>query len=256
MPARVSPQFFQYFSRLRRTFCKRWNKAVDLGTHAETSEGLHFFAALVTYSRTRFIVNLLPLLQRATSLRRVVSVLAACKEGPVDTDDFQGWKVPMLSQRGHAGSLVTLSLEALAKKAPDVSFIHDFPGPVKTNIYRGGEGAAIWVLNAVFKLLGPMINISNQESGERHLFLATSARYPARTGGDATSGVPLAGGVAVARGTDGTSGSGVYSIDWDGESAGPKVEELLAKFRQEGLVEKVWNNTEEEFKRITGKEVA
>ena len=144
----------------------------------ETSEGLPFGTALITYSRNRFIVNLLPLLQQATALRRVVTAFCAGKEGPVSINDFQGWKVSALSARGHASSLVTLSLEALAKKAPDVTFIHDFPGPVKTNFFRGGQGAAIFVLNAVFKVIGPMMTwYSDQECGERHLFLATSARY-------------------------------------------------------------------------------
>ena len=160
----------------------------------------------------------------------------------------------MLSARGHATSLVTLSLEALAKKAPDVTFIHDFPGPVKSGITRGTKGAAMLGLKAVFTIIGPLVNMDNQECGERHLFLATSARYPA--GEDKTPGVPLAGGVAVARGTNGKIGSGVYTVDQYGESAGPQVEELLAKFRTEGLVEKVWEHTEEEFKRITGLEAA
>jgi hypothetical protein len=162
----------------------------------------------------------------------------------------------MLSQRGHVSSLITLSLEALAKKAPDVAFIHNFPGAVKTNLSRGAKGAAIFILKAVFMVIGPMVYryIPNQECGERQLYLSTSARYPAGTSGDAASGVPLAGGVAVVRGTGGESGSGVYSVDWDGESPGPKVEELLAKFRKEGMVEKVWKHTEEEFKRITGLE--
>ena len=57
--------------------------------------------------------------------------------------------------------------------------------------------------------------------------------YPANTNGDVASGVALADGVAVARGTSGKSGSGVYSVDSGGESAGPKVEELLAKSRKE-----------------------
>ncbi|KAI9879277.1 MAG: hypothetical protein M1830_009007 [Pleopsidium flavum] len=231
-------------------------KVSDHGVHAETPEGLHFATALVHHSRARFIVNLLPLLQQATALRRVVTVFAACKEGPIDTTDFQAWRVPMLSQRGHASSLVTLSLEALAKKAPDVSFIHDFPGPVKSNIARDTKGALMFTLKAVFKVIGPLVYIPNQDSGERHLFLATSARYPTGTGVDTAPGVPLAGGVAIARGTSGKSGSGVYSIDSDCESAGPKVEELLAKFRKEGLVEKVWKHTEEEYKRITGLDTA
>ena len=208
------------------------------------------------YSRTRFIVNLLPLLQQATALRRVVSVLAGGKEGPVNTSDFQARKVSLLSQRGHLSAMTTLSLEALAKKAPDVSFIHDFPGPVKSKIARGGQGAAIFVLNVVFTAIGPLVGIPTQESGERHLFLATSARYPAGMSGDATSGVPLVDGLAVARGTSGKSGSGVYSIGSDGESSGPKVEALLAKLRNEGTVEKLWEHTEGEFKRITGLEAA
>jgi hypothetical protein len=81
-----------------------------------------------------------------------------------------------------------------------------------------------------------------------------SSPYPAETNGYAAAGVPLAGGVEVIKGTSGEIGSGVYSVNWDGESSGPKVEELLAKFRKEGMVEKVWKDTEEEFKRITGLE--
>jgi hypothetical protein len=224
------------------------------GAHAETPEGLHFATSLVHYSRTRFIVNLLPLLQNATALRRVVSVFAGTKEGPVDTTDFQGWKVPILSARGHAASLVTMSHEALAKRAPDVSFVHDFPGPVKSGIGRGATGAVMFIMKAVFTVLGPLFYIPNEESGERHLFFATSAMYPAGTGGEKAPGVP--GGVAVARGTNGEIGGGVYSINQNGESAGPKVEELLAKMRKEGVVEKLWKHTEGEYKRITGLETA
>ena len=224
----------------------------DYGVHAETPEGLHLAAALVVHSRNRFTVNLLPLLQNATALRRVVSVFAATKEGPVDTTNFPGWKAPLMAQRGHASSIVTLSLETLAKKAPDVSFIHDYPGPVKSGIARGTTGVVMGIMKAVLAVAGSLIYIPTQESGERHLFLATSARYPASTGGDTAPGVPLAVGVEVARGTSGESGSGVYSVDQHGESAGPQVEELLGRFRKEGMVEKVWNHTEEEFKRITG----
>ena len=144
----------------------------------ETSEGLPVGTSLLTYSRNRFIVNLLPLLQQATSLRRVVTAATAGKEGPVSVNDFKALKVSALSARGHASSLITLSLEALAKKAPDVTFIHNFPGPVKTNFLRGGQGAAIYVMNGLFKLVSPFMNFySIEECGERHLFLATSARY-------------------------------------------------------------------------------
>jgi hypothetical protein len=147
-----------------------------------------------------------------------------------------------------------MSHEALAKRAPDVSFVHDFPGPVKSGIGRGATGAVVFIIKAVFTVLGPLVYIPNEESGERHLFFATSAMYPAGAGGEKAPGV--AGGVAVARGTNGEIGSGVYSINQNGESAGPKVEELLAKMRKEGVVEKLWKHTEEEYKRITGPETA
>ncbi|KAL8759482.1 MAG: hypothetical protein Q9184_003607 [Pyrenodesmia sp. 2 TL-2023] len=219
-------------------------------SHTETAEGLHFATSVVYYSRTRFIVNLLPLLRNASHLRRVVTVFGAGKEGPITTSDFQAWKVPMLSQRGHVSSMTTLSLEALAKEAPEVSFIHNFPGVVKTNLARGGEGPAVFVLKQVFKVLNPLLAMSNRECGERHTFLATSALYPSKDA--AANGVPLMGDLAVTRGTNGQSGSGVYSVDADGTSAGAKVEALLAKFRDDGLVERVWKHTVEEFERITG----
>ena len=80
-------------------------------------------------------------------------------------------------------------------------------------------------------------------------------RYPpASPSDDVASGVPLTGDVAVARGTNGEPGSGVYSVDLEGESSGAKVVELLAGLREKGVLEKYWTHTEEEFKRITGVE--
>lgn len=49
------------------------------------------------YGRTRFIVNLLPLLQRARHLRRVVTVLASGHEGQIDATDFQARNLSILS---------------------------------------------------------------------------------------------------------------------------------------------------------------
>ena len=161
-----------------------------------------------------------------------------------------------MAQRGHASSIVTLSLETLAKKAPEVSFIHDFPGPVRSGIARGTKGPLFFVFKAVFKVLGPLVYIPTEESGEFHVFLATSARYPASSGEEVVSGVPLADGVVTARGTDSKIASGMYSVDQHGESAGPAVEQLLAKFREEGMVEKVWKHIEGEFDRIVGQEAA
>lgn len=171
-------------------------------------------------------------------------MFAGTKEGNVDTSNF------VKASRGHVVSMVTLSLEILAKKAPGVSFIHNFPGSVRTNLIRGGEGALIWTMGLVFRALSPFTSISNEECGERHAFLATSARFPPGTDADANSGVPLEGGITTARGTDGKVGSGVYSITSEGESAGLNTEALLAKLRKEGVQDKVWKFVQDDFNRV------
>ncbi|KAL2261802.1 hypothetical protein VTK26DRAFT_3276 [Humicola hyalothermophila] len=239
----------------------------------DTEEGLYFPTAVAIFSRLRFIVNLLPLLQNATGLRRVVSVFAGTKEGPVvATDDVQGRHLQMLSLRGrgHFSAVMTLALEAVAQRLGNsenrnsnhtVSFIHVYPGFVKTNLGSDvrGVGPAILraVYNALLSLIGPWLAVPMEETGERHLFLATSARCrPAREeGGVATAaadGVPLPEGVEVARGTDGKIGSGIYSVAYDGECASTRVEQLLAGWRKDGTAQKVWAHFEEEFVRITG----
>jgi len=213
---------------------------------------MHEASVLVYYARLRFITNLLPHLQRAPHLRRVVTVFAGTKEGKIDTSDFQARKIGMLAIRGHTTSMVTLSLEAIAEKAPNVGFVHAYPGFVKTGIARGTKGVGFAVMNAVLWIIGPLIYIPNEEVGERMLFLATSARYaPAASRGHG-AGLPLVNGTQVANGTTGVTGAGVYSVDESGESARPKVVELLAALRKERMTEKVWGHTQKEFNRITG----
>ncbi|KGO41079.1 Short-chain dehydrogenase/reductase SDR [Penicillium expansum] len=222
----------------------------------DTSEGLHIMSATGYYARTRFIINLLPNLKQATSLRRVVSVLAGGHDGPIDVSDFQGKKMSMLKIRGHLVSMTDLALETLAKQAPEVTFINDYPGAVKTGIGRESNTFLAWIMNIVLMIIGPLVYIPIRESGERHLFFATSAKYPPRAllnaTAEASSGVPLSEGVEVASGTDGKVGSGVYSIHWSGEHAGPKVVKLLAGLREQGMAQKVWQHTVGEFDRITG----
>ncbi|KAI2726291.1 hypothetical protein CBS147332_3178 [Penicillium roqueforti] len=221
----------------------------------DTSEGLHILGAAAYYARTRFIINLLPNLKQATGLRRVVSVLAGGHEGPIDVTDFQGRTMSMLKLRGHVVSMTDMALETLAEQAPEVSFIIDYPGAVKTGIGRESNTFLTWLMNVVLMVIGPLVYIPIRESGERHLFFATSAKYPPRICLDAagnSAGVPLSEEVEVASGTDGKVGSGVYTIHWNGEHAGPKVVKLLAGLRAEGMAQKVWQHTVGEFDRIIG----
>ncbi|KAK0643953.1 hypothetical protein B0T16DRAFT_460044 [Cercophora newfieldiana] len=226
-------------------------------TGKDTPESLHYPLVITYYARTRLTLNLLPLLQHPSSapLRRVVTVFAGTKEGPIDSSDFQARNVPFLSQRGHISSMLTLSLEALAAKAPEVSFVHDFPGAVQSNLGSDLKGWGFGVAKALYKVVAPLVTQDFAEAGERQVFFATSGRYPpavSAEGSKEAGGVPLGEGVGVARGTDGESGSGVYSVNVDGESAGAKTERVLAQMREEGMVDKLWAHTEGEFVRVTG----
>lgn len=218
---------------------------------ADTEEGLHYPTAVAYFARLRFIVNLLPLLQNATDLRRVVSVLAGTKEGVIDTGDLQGRHLNMLSPkgRGHFSSTMTLTLEAVAKKAPSVTFVHTFPGFVKTNFGNDVKGAGMAIMRGffdlIFPLVGPLIATPLDEAGERQLFFATSARF-------GEGGVPLPKEVKAAKRTDEKGGGAVYSVDNSGETAPPKAQNILAKLRKDGVAEKVWSQLEDEFVRTTG----
>ncbi|KAJ5773150.1 hypothetical protein N7457_008046 [Penicillium paradoxum] len=218
----------------------------------DTSEGLHILPATAYYARTRFVSNLLPQLKQATSLRRVVTVVAGGHEGPIDTTDFQFRKLSGLKVRGHLTSMTDMALESLAEQAPEVAFINDYPGTVRSGITREVNRLFTWFLSIVLWVIGPLIYIPTRESGERHLFFATSAKYPPRARLDDADGVALSEGVEVARGTDGEVGSGVYSIGWTGEDSGPQVVEILAGLRAQGMRQKVWEHTVGEFDRILG----
>ncbi|RMJ22935.1 hypothetical protein PHISP_06198 [Aspergillus sp. HF37] len=220
-------------------------------TQMKTAEDLHLRTSLAYYSRARFTVNLLPLIQQATGLRRVVSVFAATKEEAVNADDFQAADLSLAAMRGHTASLITLSMEAIAQKAPDVAFVHDYPGPVHSGIGRDFKGA-LWLLALLFRVLGSLFCVPEDEIGERKLFLATSARYAPKMNDE--SGVPVPPGLSVARGVDANPASGVYSVDSDGEECGPSVMELLGKLRRQGLPGQIWEHTVGEFVRITGRE--
>ncbi|KAH7266046.1 hypothetical protein B0J15DRAFT_487700 [Fusarium solani] len=212
----------------------------------DTADGFPLITGLALYSRTRLTVNLLPLLKKASSLQRVVTVMAGTKEGKIFLDDIPGRNLPnkIKSARGHLCTALTLSLEALARQAPEVSFIHNFPGSVDTDLIRRDDGLMMQFVKQFFRLGTTVMGkwVPKEECGERHAWLCLSARFPAKGEKSAEAAV----------GTDGTKGSGVYSVDWDGESASTEVIKLLGEYRDEGTVDKVWKHFEDEFVRVTG----
>ncbi|CAJ2512405.1 Uu.00g054200.m01.CDS01 [Anthostomella pinea] len=215
-------------------------------------EGLHYPMAVTYYSRMRCVVNLLPLLKQATSLRRVVTVFAGTMEGAIFPDGFQARGLSIRSMRGHCVSMITLALESIAKQAPEVSFVHDYPGFVKTGLSRELKGPIPAIASVFFAPVMALLNIPIEEVGERQVFFATSARFPPGSGEMGTDGVALDAGVCTATSTEGKIGGGVYSICYKAEGLPWGAQEILAGLRKDGTTDKVWEHTKDEFIRITG----
>lgn len=140
----------------------------------------------------------------------------------------------------HAITMTSLSMEELAQANPSTSFVHAYPGIVKTGLMRDFNAVTRAAMGALFSLASPWM-VPLEESGERHLFAATSVQYPAR-GVGATSG--------VSPGSDGSPGAGAYLLNWDGVPRGNL--QVLEKYRQDGVREQVWKHTLGVFKDVCG----
>ncbi|OJJ42404.1 hypothetical protein ASPZODRAFT_137317 [Penicilliopsis zonata CBS 506.65] len=209
---------------------------ISLGGRNETPEGIDYLFSLRYYARMRFVQNLLPLMTTAASSSpsRVVSVYGGGFEFPINTDDLDlKHTFSLLNAYKHSITMTTESMEYLAQQYPSVSFVHAYPGLVGTNIYNNSFPSPIASFYNV--AMWPFHSVSLQESGERHLFHLTSARYPAKQ--------QPAGAGEVATGTTGEPGSGVYLLNWKGEvRSSPK---LLTQYREQGIPELVWKHTEQ-----------
>ena len=156
------------------------------GGRKETTEGLEVTQSLEFYTRILFIQLLLPLLRKADSAR-VVSVLAGGLEPMSITLDDLDLKSPSnfagFKAQGHYAAMGTLTLEKLAKSCPEVTFVHSFPGWVKTGNHRRGAEPDSMLARIVWPISEPLIGMMSlgvNESGQRHLFESTSAFFGGR----------------------------------------------------------------------------
>lgn len=208
------------------------------------------------YSRMRITQRILPLLTTAASageLARVINIGAGTYEGEIHVADIPATNVPFAKIRPHISSLNTLTLESLHEQAPEVSFMHNFPGTVLTDLHKDIPGVGGWLLAVAFPLVywifGRWLFVELHECAERQVYFATSDKFKASQGG--STGVPR-GNEVVSDGSAGTAGSGVYSVNWDGEERKKDSLNHLRRLRGEGVEEKVWSHVTGEFDRITG----
>ncbi|KAG9046094.1 hypothetical protein FS837_005081 [Tulasnella sp. UAMH 9824] len=106
-----------------------------------TSEGIDKKLALHFYSRWKFVDELLPLLEKASSdgeEARVMSILAPGTCGALDTTDFGLKKNYSITRAARQGPGYNDNFVAeYTARHPNVSFIHINPGPVNTNLAQG-----------------------------------------------------------------------------------------------------------------------
>ncbi|KAK4554867.1 hypothetical protein LTR86_008015 [Recurvomyces mirabilis] len=208
----------------------------------DTEEELHYPSALTLYARYQIISRLLPLLQRARHLRRVVTVFfGGGWERSIDFSDFQSRGQSRMRSQGQMAAITTFGLlyhqtqqqegEGLGK----VGFVHVFPGSVASGIARGEIGWFMRTLKTIAHVLASLVDIPFVEAGERFVFLCTSTRYA--DGG--VDGTPLLEGLEVGKGVDGMESSGVFSVDEKGECAGPKLVNLVGEMKKGGELDRV-----------------
>ena len=201
----------------------------------------------------RFVQNLLQLLSAPPS-SRIVSIHGAGKEGRLIEDDLElKHNFSLQNAAMHTSTMNTLALQESASSHPSISCIHVFPGLVVTPGYNGFVEDWVFPLRVLFqKIVFPAMKLftaSLPESGERHLFHATSSRYPpASPKALDQSGVALPAGVKVAEGADQQEGSGCYLLDQNGETIGDK--KLLEEYRKRDMGQKIWEHTQQVFDRV------
>lgn len=193
----------------------------------------------------RFAFNLLPQLTQAADsggLARVVSVLAAGKENKIFLDDLALKKnYGLRSCLNHSATMNSFAVEELAAANPRISFIHSEPGTVKTNIGKG-LGPVLKVMWDAFLFVAKSWTVPLQESGERHLYEATSNSYPPQSISEESAAI----------GSNGVKGSGAYLLSWDGAPCG--AVDIMEKYRSQDAGKEIWKHTLDVFERVCGNE--
>lgn len=210
------------------------------GTRTETSEGIEIAQSLEYYTRILFTLHLLPLLNEAEA-PKIVSVLGGGMErASMDLDDLD-LKKPgnfnFMKAQAQYIALTTTTMEKLSNDNPNVTFIHSWPGWVDTgNVHRGLDSTSTIMSWVVWLIINPLIKIfsvSDEESGQRHLFQSTSAAFGGR-------GVPWKGKPGV--NTLGQQADGLFLVNYKCDST-PNAK--VTPWLREKALGKVWDHTQE-----------
>jgi len=130
----------------------------------ETEEGLDTKLAAHYYSRWKFIDGLLPALRKANEDGedgKVISVFSAgMGGGAIDMEDLGLKKTYSVSRAASQGITYNdLMVGEFAARNPDLTFIHSYPGAVRTNLLASSDTKILRVAAPVLNtLLYPFIS--------------------------------------------------------------------------------------------------
>ncbi|KAJ7327578.1 NAD(P)-binding protein [Mycena albidolilacea] len=151
---------------------------VTLDGRNETEEGIDRKLAVHYYGRWRFVRDLIPSLEEAHKAgedAKVMSVLAAGHGGAIDLNDLGLKKTFSLPNAATtAPSYNDIMVNDFAARYPGLSFIHSYPGIVRTGIFKASNSASLRIANVLLPLFTPF-TYSVTDSGEHQLYAMLKA---------------------------------------------------------------------------------
>ncbi|EAS30628.1 uncharacterized protein CIMG_06107 [Coccidioides immitis RS] len=198
----------------------------------DTVEGLDAAMATRYYTRILLAKRLAPLLE-ASPAGRVVSVLYATGSTRLVETDL-GLESPenysMMKAGVGTATMNSLALHHLAILHPRVSFVHTYPGVVRTKGWaNGGRSFVGLVVKYVLAPLTWPFALSVDEAGDRALYTTTSEQNR----------------------VDGSGASQVILVNWNNDTVQP--DRLTREYMTSEMLGKVWDHTEATWKSILGK---
>ncbi|KAF8148065.1 hypothetical protein B0H34DRAFT_669142 [Crassisporium funariophilum] len=146
----------------------------------ESSEGIDKKLAVHYYSRSRMINDLLPALKNAKDAgedAKVMSVLAAGKGGGIDLEDLGLKKTYSVSGAALAAPTYNdLMLESYSSRNPSLSFIHAYPGFVRTNIMASSSSTLLSFSSSLLLGLTYPLSVSAEDCGEHMWYAMLNAK--------------------------------------------------------------------------------
>ncbi|KAJ7054241.1 NAD(P)-binding protein [Mycena amicta] len=160
-------------------------RVLTIDGRTETEEGIDRKLAVHYYGRSRFIRDLLPSIQSAHASgedAKVMSVLSAGYGAAIDLDDLglkKGFTVPKAATS--AATYNDIMVNDFAARYPGISFIHSYPGGVRSNLLKASSSRLLRYSQIFTPLLTPF-TYSVTDAGEHQLYaLLNAAAGPART---------------------------------------------------------------------------